>query len=52
MKTDIQKQMFKEVKEKSVFYDAQNYALDYIDEVFERQVFPSEEALYNLSIFE
>ena len=52
MKTDIQKQMFKEVKEKSVFYDAQNYALDYIDEVFERQVFPSKEALHELSNFD
>ncbi|MFC4721708.1 pyridoxal phosphate-dependent decarboxylase family protein [Geojedonia litorea] len=52
MKTDIQNQMFKEVKDKTVFYRAQQYAFEYIDEVLNRNVFPSQEALDNLSIFD
>ncbi|WP_228853050.1 pyridoxal phosphate-dependent decarboxylase family protein [Aegicerativicinus sediminis] len=52
MKTNIQEQMFKELSDKTVFNKAQNYAYGYIDNVFNRNVFPTEEALDNLSNFD
>jgi len=52
MKTNIQEQMFKELSDKTVFNKVQNYAYEYIDNVFSRNVFPTEEALNNLSNFD
>ncbi len=44
--------MFSELKEKEIFELAKDYAYHYQEEVSERNVFPTEEALKNLKVFE
>lgn len=44
--------MFLELKEKNVFKKTQNYSIEYLENIFERNVYPTEEALYNLSVFD
>ncbi len=48
----IHDEMFLEIRNKEIFKQAQHYALEYLESVFERNVFPTEEAINNLSIFE
>ena len=48
----IQQTMFRELKDKSLFDKAQSYAYEYIDNVFERNVYPTEHALEGLQHFE
>lgn len=48
----IQQAMFKELEEKSIFEQAQSYSFDYLDEVLDRNIYPSEEALADLAHFE
>ena len=48
----IQEVMHKEMHDKSIFDRAQRYAYEYIDEAFDRHVYPKAEALKNLSHFE
>ena len=50
-KNTIQEKMFQELKEKKVFEKAQNYAFEYLENVFERNVYPTENAIENLSVF-
>ena len=50
MKT-LREKMFLEQKEKKIFEQAQRYAFDYADKAYERNVFPSNEAIDNLDIF-
>ena len=45
----LQQQMQKELKEKTLFAQAQNYAYNYIDSIEEMDVFPSKESLDNLT---
>ncbi len=49
---NIQKAMFGEMLNKGVFEKAQRYGFQYLDQVFERHVFPTEEALNDLQKFE
>ncbi len=49
---NLQETMFREMREKSVFKQAQTYAYDYLDKVFDRQVYPTEAAIANLKHFE
>ena len=49
---DLQKKMFKELKEKKIFDLARNYAFSYADNIDKMDVFPSDENLKNLEIFE
>ena len=44
--------MFTEMKERSVFNQAQAYAYDYLKKAFERNVYPTNEAIENLSHFD
>lgn len=44
--------MFLELKEKTVFKKAQQYCLEYLEGIFERNVYPTEEAIKNLSTFD
>ena len=44
--------MFLEMKDKALLNKAQQYSFEYIDEVFDRNVFPTKEALHNLSNFD
>lgn len=48
----IQKLMFSEMKDKNIFKQAQTYAYEYLDKAFERNVYPTKEALINLKHFE
>ena len=48
---DLQKKMFKELKEKKIFDLARNYAFSYADNIDKMDVFPSDENLKNLEIF-
>lgn len=48
----IQQAMFQELQEKSIFEQAQAYSFDYLDQVLDRSIYPTEEALAGLSQFE
>lgn len=48
----IQKKMFAEIQDKSLFEQAQKHAFQYLDEAFQRNIFPTEDALEKLSIFD
>lgn len=47
-----QANMFSEMQEKKIFEEALQYAFQYIDEVYDRNIYPSEEALADLTHFE
>lgn len=51
-KTPLQTKMFAEMQDKSLFKKAENYAFDYLDQAFERTIFPTEAALSDLGKFE
>lgn len=44
--------MFREMKSKDLFDWAHQYAIHYLEEVFDRQVFPTDEAIRNLTHFD
>ena len=48
----IQEAMFKEMQDKSIFEQAQQYAHQYLDEAFDRNIFPTDEALRDLAHFD
>jgi glutamate/tyrosine decarboxylase-like PLP-dependent enzyme len=48
---NLQPQMFAQISEKTLFEQARSYAYDYMDGVFDRNVFPSDEAIRNLEVF-
>ncbi len=47
-----QKKMFTEIQDKSLFEQAQKHAFQYLDEAFQRNIFPTEDALDKLCIFD
>lgn len=49
---NIQSDMFREMRDRRIFKKAQQYVFDYLDTAFERNVFPTEEALKNLKHFD
>lgn len=51
-KNPIQEKMFQEIENKNVFNKAQQYSLEYLDKVFDRNVYPTDEAIKNLTIFD
>lgn len=51
-KSSIQEQMLLELEERKIFQQAQQYAFDYLDKAFDRNVFPTEEAIEALQHFE
>ena len=48
----IQNKMFKEKKGKLIFNKSQKYALEYLDNAFERNIYPTDEAVKNLKYFD
>ncbi len=48
----LQDKMFNEIREKKIFDRAQTYAYEYLDSVFERNIYPTEQALLSLKNFE
>jgi glutamate/tyrosine decarboxylase-like PLP-dependent enzyme len=51
MTKKLQEKMFREMKDKEIFEQAQGYAFDYADQTQERNVFPTDEAIKNLEAF-
>ena len=51
-KLSIQEQMRTEINDEKLFLTAQAYGLEYLSEAFERNVYPTAEALKNLSLFD
>lgn len=49
---DIQQQMYAEMRNKTVFEKAQEYGFHYLEKVFDRNVYPTQEAIDNLQIFD
>jgi len=47
----IQERMFEEISRKDILKQAEKYAFDYLDTVFDRNVFPDETALKKLDAF-
>lgn len=52
MADSIRQQMFTDLTSRHIFDQARQYAFAYVDESFERNVYPTEEALANLQQFE
>jgi len=48
MPISLQEKMFHEMEQKEIFRQAQRYAFDYADNVLERNVFPTVDAIANL----
>lgn len=48
----IGQKMLKEMKEKKIFDQAKEFAFDYADKAFERNVYPAVQAIENLSFFD
>jgi glutamate/tyrosine decarboxylase-like PLP-dependent enzyme len=51
MPRKLQKKMFHEMERKDIFRQAQKYAFGYADNVFERNVYPTPDAIANLGVF-
>ena len=52
MKSKIQDKMFLEIRNKEIFNQVQHYSFEYLERVLDRNVYPTEEALNDLSIFD
>lgn len=48
----IQDKMFLEIRNKEIFDQAHKYSLEYLEKSFDRKVYPSKEAINNLSNFD
>jgi len=48
----IQDKMFLEIRNKEIFKQAQQYAFEYLENIFERNVYPTQDALEKLSVFD
>jgi glutamate/tyrosine decarboxylase-like PLP-dependent enzyme len=48
----LQEKMLSEMQDKSLFEQAQKHAFQYLDEAFKRNVYPSEDALEKLKVFD
>ena len=48
----IQEKMFGEINDERLFQKAESFGLDYLNKAFERNVYPTQEALEELSVFE
>ncbi|RIV35979.1 aspartate aminotransferase family protein [Flagellimonas lutimaris] len=52
MKHHLQKTMFAELSNRKLFDRAHQFASDYLDSIFDREVYPTEKALDNLELFD
>ena len=48
MLKELQEKMFHEMEQKDIFRQAQKYAFEYADNVLERNVYPTPEAIADL----
>jgi len=51
-KINLSENMFSQIREKEIFIRAKDHAFDYIDNIFKRNVYPTEQAIENLVIFD
>jgi len=51
-KTSLQEEMYAQIQSKVLFEQAKSYAYSYMDGVYERNVFPTDEAITTLDIFD
>lgn len=49
---EIQNKMFLEIRNKDLFKRAQQYAFEYLEGIFDRNVYPTEKALNDLAVFD
>jgi glutamate/tyrosine decarboxylase-like PLP-dependent enzyme len=49
---ELKEKMLQELTEKEIFNQVQRYAYDYTDKIFDRNVFPTQEALDRLKVFD
>ncbi len=52
MNTTTQNQMFLEIENKEIFKQVQHYSFEYLENVFDRNVYPTDEAINDLSKFD
>lgn len=52
MKNTLQENMFQEMRNKEIFNQVQDYSFNYLENIFERNVFPTQKAIDDLTIFE
>ena len=52
MPNDLREQMFRELRDQSIFNAARDAAQTYADQAFDRRVFPGTQALDNLKHFD
>lgn len=50
--SEIQDKMFQEIRNKKIFSQVQQYSFEYLESVFDRNVYPTEKALKDLVIFD
>lgn len=50
--TELQKKMFAEIKDENIFQPSFQFGSEYLTKVFDRNIFPTEEAIKTLSHFE
>jgi glutamate/tyrosine decarboxylase-like PLP-dependent enzyme len=50
--TGIRDRMFLEMRKKEIFHQAKEYAYEYVDSSWDRNIFPKQEAIDNLKIFD
>ena len=49
--SEIQDKMFQEIRNKEIFNQVQQYSFEYLENIFDRNVYPTEKALEDLEIF-
>lgn len=49
--SEIQDKMFQEIRNKEIFNQAQQYSFEYLENIFDRNVYPTKKALEDLEIF-
>lgn len=52
MTMNLRSKIFRDMKQKKIFKQAQNFAFDYVDNAFGRNVFPTDDAIKNLDKFD
>ncbi|TKD57935.1 aminotransferase class V-fold PLP-dependent enzyme [Flavobacterium sp. ASW18X] len=52
MKNHLQDSMFQEMKAREIFNQAQQFSFAYLDTIYERNVYPTEQAIANLTVFD
>ncbi|GAA3621742.1 pyridoxal phosphate-dependent decarboxylase family protein [Flavivirga jejuensis] len=52
MNKTLQDNMFQEIRNKEIFKQAQEYSFNYLENIFERNVYPTQESIHDLAIFD